>query len=90
MTTPNGPGGFGDSAAGDPLPEATTLVRGAAAAGQQIKILAASGYGCCAPTSRPGCAPGRISIWPAWARTGVRSPTTWKARAASPTSGSTT
>ena len=29
MTTPNGPG-FGDSAAADPLPEATTLVRGAA------------------------------------------------------------
>src|SRR4029434_2678319 len=38
MTTPNGPG-FGDSAAGDPLPEATTLVRGAAEAGYQLKIL---------------------------------------------------
>src|ERR1700759_5793734 len=38
MTTPNGPG-FGDGAASDPLPEATTLVRGAAEAGQQLKIL---------------------------------------------------
>src|SRR6201984_383307 len=38
MTTPNEPGGFGDSAAGDPLPEATTLVRGAAGAGSPLKI----------------------------------------------------
>src|SRR5258707_129248 len=43
MTTPNGPGGFGDSAAGDPLPEATTLVRGAAEAGHQLKILGGLG-----------------------------------------------
>ena len=43
MTTPNGPGGFGDGAASDPLPEATALVRGAMEAGYQLKILGGLG-----------------------------------------------
>ena len=53
MTTPNGPGGFGDSAAGDPLPEATTLVRGAAEAGHQIKILGGLGVRVLCPDFPP-------------------------------------
>ena len=52
MTTPNGPG-FGDSAAGDPLPEATTLVRGAAEAGQQLKILGGLGVRVLCPDFPP-------------------------------------
>ena len=52
MTTPNGPG-FGDSAASDPLPEATTLVRGAAAAGQQLKILGGLGVRVLCPDFPP-------------------------------------
>jgi hypothetical protein len=51
MTTPNGPG-FGDSAASDPLPEATTLVRGAAEAGQQLKILGGLGVRVLCPDFR--------------------------------------
>ena len=53
MTTPNGPGGFGDSAAGDPLPEATTLVRGAAEAGHQLKILGGLGVRVLCPDFPP-------------------------------------
>jgi len=53
MTTPNEPGGFGDSAAGDPLPEATTLVRGAAAAGHQLKILGGLGVRVLCPDFPP-------------------------------------
>ena len=52
MTTPNGPG-FGDSAAADPLPEATTLVRGAAEAGQQLKILGGLGVRVLCPDFPP-------------------------------------
>src|SRR6201988_2188662 len=52
MTTPNGPG-FGDSAASDPLPEATTLVRGAAEAGQQLKILGGLGVRVLCPDFPP-------------------------------------
>ena len=52
MTTPNGPG-FGDSAAGDPLPEAITLVRGAAEAGQQLKILGGLGVRVLCPDFPP-------------------------------------
>src|SRR5439155_19116017 len=53
MTTPNGPGGFGDSAAGDPLPEATTLVWGAAEAGQQLKLLRGLGVRVLCPDFPP-------------------------------------
>src|SRR6201995_4084937 len=53
MTTPNGPGGFGDSTAGDPLPEATTLVRGAAEAGYQLKILGGLGVRVLCPDFPP-------------------------------------
>src|SRR3984893_8753030 len=53
MTTPNGPGGFGDSTAGDPLPEATTLVRGAAEAGHQVKILGGLGVRVLCPDFPP-------------------------------------
>src|SRR5690348_7639259 len=53
MTTPNGPGGFGDSAAGDPLPEATTLVRGAAEAGHRLKILGGLGVRVLCPDFPP-------------------------------------
>jgi len=53
MTTPNGPGGFGDGAAGDPLPEATTLVRGAAEAGHQLKILGGLGVRVLCPDFPP-------------------------------------
>jgi hypothetical protein len=53
MTTPNGPGDFGDSAAGDPLPEATTLVRGAADAGHQLKILGGLGVRVLCPDFPP-------------------------------------
>ena len=52
MTTPNGPG-FGDSAASDPLPEATMLVRGAAEAGQQLKILGGLGVRVLCPDFPP-------------------------------------
>jgi len=52
MTTPNGPG-FGDSAAADPLPEATTLVRGAAEAGHQLKILGGLGVRVLCPDFPP-------------------------------------
>src|ERR1700752_4184302 len=52
MTTPNGPG-FGDSAAGDPLPEATTLVRGAAEAGHRLKILGGLGVRVLCPDFPP-------------------------------------
>jgi hypothetical protein len=54
MTTPNeGPGGFGDGAASDPLPEATTLVRGAAEAGYQLKILGGLGVRVLCPDFPP-------------------------------------
>src|SRR5437016_11218846 len=53
MTTPNGPGGFGDGAASDPLPEATTLVRGAAEAGHQLKILGGLGVRVLCPDFPP-------------------------------------
>src|SRR5919109_894632 len=54
MTTPNeGPGGFGDNAASDPLPEAVTLVRGAAAAGHQLKILGGLGVRVLCPDFPP-------------------------------------
>ena len=53
MTTPNGPGGFGDSTAGDPLPEATTLVRGATDAGHQLKILGGLGVRVLCPDFPP-------------------------------------
>jgi hypothetical protein len=53
MTTPNGPGGFGDGAAGDPLPEATTLVRGAAEAGLALKILGGLGVRVLCPDFPP-------------------------------------
>jgi hypothetical protein len=53
MTTPNGPGGFGEGAAGDPLPEATTLVRGAAEAGYQLKILGGLGVRVLCPDFPP-------------------------------------
>ena len=53
MTTPNGPGGFGDNAAGDPLPEATTLVRGAQEAGHQLKILGGLGVRVLCPDFPP-------------------------------------
>ena len=53
MTTPNGPGGFGDSAAGDPLPEATTLVRGAGDAGHRLKILGGLGVRVLCPDFPP-------------------------------------
>src|ERR1700757_5404174 len=52
MTTPNGPG-FGDSAASDPLPEATTLVRGASEAGYQLKILGGLGVRVLCPDFPP-------------------------------------
>src|SRR5262249_55606496 len=52
MTTPNGPG-FGDSAAGDPLPEAITLVRGATEAGLQLKILGGLGVRVLCPDFPP-------------------------------------
>jgi len=54
MTTPNealgGPGGNGAS---DPLPEATGLVRGAAAAGHQLKILGGLGVRVLCPDFPP-------------------------------------
>src|SRR6266545_4696329 len=52
MTTPNGPG-FGDGAAADPLPEATTLARGAAEAGHQLKILGGLGVRVLCPDFPP-------------------------------------
>jgi hypothetical protein len=53
MTTPNGPGGFGDNVAGDPLPEATMLVRGAQEAGHQLKILGGLGVRVLCPDFPP-------------------------------------
>src|SRR5579859_1276693 len=54
MTTPNeGLGGFGDNAASDPLPEATSLVRGAAEAGFQLKILGGLGVRVLCPDFPP-------------------------------------
>src|SRR5260370_942115 len=54
MTTPNeGVGGFGDNAASDPLPEATSLVRGAADAGYQLKILGGLGVRVLCPDFPP-------------------------------------
>ena len=50
MTTPNG---FGDNAASDPLPEATALVRGAAEAGHQVKILGGLGVRVLCPDFPP-------------------------------------
>src|SRR6201982_2356200 len=52
MTTPNGPG-FGASAARAPLHEATPLVRGAAEAGQQLKILGGLGVRVLCPDFPP-------------------------------------
>ena len=76
----------------DPLPEAISLVRGAADSGHRLKIAcsAASESECCALTSRPGCGRARTSTSPAWARPAGRSRITSKPRAASPTAGSTT
>ena len=51
MTIPNGPAG--DTAAGDPLPEAMTLVRGAADAGHQLKILGGLGVRVLCPDFPP-------------------------------------
>src|SRR6516164_2034732 len=53
MTTPNGPGGFGDGAASDPLPEATALVRDAMEAGYQLKILGGLGVRVLCPDFPP-------------------------------------
>jgi hypothetical protein len=54
MTTPNGPlGGLGEGAAGDPLPEAVGLVRGAAEAGYQVKILGGLGVRVLCPDFPP-------------------------------------
>ena len=53
MSPRNGPGGFGDSPQGDPLPEATTLVRGAADAGYQLKILGGLGVRVLCPDFPP-------------------------------------
>ena len=50
MTTPNGPAG---GAAGDPLPEALTLVRGAAEAGHRLKILGGLGVRVLCPDFPP-------------------------------------
>ena len=50
MTTPNGPAG---GAADDPLPEAMTLVRGAAEAGHQLKILGGLGVRVLCPDFPP-------------------------------------
>ena len=90
MTTPNGPGGFGDSAASDPLPEATTLVRGAAEAGQQLKILGGLGVRVLCPDFPPRLRAGQDIDLACLGKSRRRSPTTWRARAASRTSGSTT
>ena len=51
MTIPNGP--VGDTAAGDPLPEAMTLVQGAADAGHQLKILGGLGVRVLCPDFPP-------------------------------------
>src|SRR6201989_3531876 len=53
MTTPNGPGSFGDGAASDPLPEPTPLVRGAMEAGYQLKILGGLGVRVLCPDFPP-------------------------------------
>ena len=54
MTTPNEAlGGPGGNAAGDPLPEATGLVRGAAEAGHQLKILGGLGVRVLCPDFPP-------------------------------------
>ena len=54
MTTPNEAlGGLGGNAASDPLPEATGLVRGAAEAGYQLKILGGLGVRVLCPDFPP-------------------------------------
>ena len=54
MTTPNEAlGGPGGDAASDPLPEATGLVRGAAEAGHQLKILGGLGVRVLCPDFPP-------------------------------------
>ena len=54
MTTPNEAlGGPGGNAASDPLPEATGLVRGAAEAGHQLKILGGLGVRVLCPDFPP-------------------------------------
>ena len=54
MTTPHEAlGGFGGNAASDPLPVATGLVRGAAAAGHQLKILGGLGVRVLCPDFPP-------------------------------------
>ena len=92
MTTPNEAlGGPGGNAASDPLPEATGLVRGAAEAGHQIKILGGLGVRVLCPDFPPRLRAGQdIDLACLGAKTGARSPSTWRARAASPTAGSTT
>src|SRR6201987_615280 len=52
MTTPNGRC-FGDSAASDPLPEATRVWRGAAEAGHQLKIVGGLGVRVLCPDFPP-------------------------------------
>jgi hypothetical protein len=89
MTTPNGPG-FGDSAAGDPLPEATTLVRGAAEAGQQLKILGGLGVRVLCPDFPPRLRAGQDIDLACMGKSRRMSPITWRARAVSRTAGSTT
>src|ERR1700736_3831074 len=54
MTTPHEAlGGLGDNAASDPLPEAVALVRGAAEAGYQLKILGGLGVRVLCPDFPP-------------------------------------
>jgi hypothetical protein len=54
MTTSNGPiGGLPDGAASDPLPEAISLVRGAANAGHRLKILGGLGVRVLCPDFPP-------------------------------------
>ena len=60
MTIPNGPvGGLSQDAAGDPLPEALSLVRGAARAGHQLKILGGLGVRVLCPDFPPRLRPGQ-------------------------------
>src|SRR6202044_3109492 len=54
MTTSNGPiGGLPDGAASDPLPEAISLVRGAADSGHRLKILGGLGVRVLCPDFPP-------------------------------------
>jgi hypothetical protein len=59
MTTPQGPGGQGVGVASDPLPEAVGLVRGAAEAGQRLKILGGLGVRVLCPDFPPRLRPGQ-------------------------------